>query len=66
MLESLIDRQDHKLAGSGQLAMAQHARQIRLRACIITFIPTENFPYPICHDNPPGENDVKNARYARP
>ena len=43
MFEALVDRQDHHLAGTGELAGHQDAGDVRLCARRIAFVIGENF-----------------------
>ena len=43
MLKTLIDRQNHELAGAAQFTLHQNAREIGLGARIIAFIVREDF-----------------------
>lgn len=45
MLETLVDWQDHQLAGSCQPPMGQEERQARLGPRVVTLLPAQNLPH---------------------
>ena len=42
MLEALVDRQDHQLAGAAEPALHQDARQVGLGARVVALVPGED------------------------
>ena len=46
MLEALIDRQDHQLAGAAELALHQDAGEVGLGAGIVALVGGQDLPDP--------------------
>ena len=50
VLEALVDRQDHQLAGAAEAAVVQHAREVGERAGVVARVPGQDLLDALGHD----------------